>query len=1713
MIRRFTILLFFVSLLFPLLGFRSSKRPAVTPSSSHQLQFNSNYGKLPLAFEPNQGQTDPQVKFLARGSGYTLFLTGEEAILVLHQRVTDARPGLGKSVSKFPSGRHLTQVLRMKLEGARAGASFKSLAPLPGISNYLLGNDRSKWHKDIPHYAKVQAMEIYPGVDVAYYGADGGSGLEYDFIVKPGSDPGSIHLSYDGAGSSQVNGQGDLELETAHGKVVFRAPTVYQDGSGGRTTVEGRYRLEGNRLGFEIKNYDKTRPLVIDPVLDYSTFLGGVDQDEAYAVAADSSGNAYVTGLVFSGGFPTTSGSYQPSFNPGGVVDSEDAFVSKLSADGSTLIYSTYLGGYYQAGSGAAGANGVGIAVDSSGDAFVGGTTAGGFPTTSGAYQPNQTASAGEAFVTELNPSGDGLVFSTYIGSGGTANVTGLTMDTQGNIYLTGYTNGSYPTTSGAFQTSLGYGTMGFVTKLNSTGSALIYSTYLGNTTAEVNANPEGIVVDSSGSAYVAGYAGGPIPTTSGAFLTTYGSGFEEGFIAKLNTTGSGLDYLTYLDTSATNYATAIAVDGSGDAYVTGKVVGTYPTTSGAYSTTDAAGTQAYEAFVTEMNPSGSGQVYSTYLGGASGNEGAAIALDGFGNVYVTGTAFGSGFPTTADAYQPSFGGATEDVFVSVLNPGGSALVYSTYLGGSANDFGFGIALDASGNSYVVGDTGTTGGFPTTAGAYQTTYGGGETDGFVVKFQPVAPPTPTITNSPTAIATNTPTLTPTSTSTSTVTLTPTNTPTATPTPTITFTPTVTLTPICNPSIAGSCWTQATASAAFSPRDYQSSIVFDPATGNPSGKMWVIGGAINNYNYTPTNDVYDSADGKNWAPVIQINPFPARYGHASVVFNPVNGTASGKMWVIGGNGVISGLKDVWSSPDGSNWTLATANAGFTAGYSLSAVVFNGKMWVLGGNYNTSGVWSSTDGINWGLVTPNAAFPARSFQTALIYDNKIWVIGGFGGTTGVLNDVWSSPDGLNWTLETGNAAFAPRYNHVSLVYNNQMWVIGGELANGQNLNDVWSSTDGINWTQATSSAPFPPRSQFSGAVFDGGSGSAMWIMGGILISNSQSMNDVWQSSGVVLATPSATPTNSPVATLTGTASASPTSTPTLTPTNTASLTSTNTSTPDPTDTPTATATLTATNSATLTTTDTPTNSPTNTSTLTSTDSPTDTPTSTATDTATNTATLTTTDTATNSPTPTPSLTPTSTPTLTATNTPTLTPTDSATSTATLTATNSPTSTPTLTPTSTATSTASLTPSSTASPSPSSTPTSTATYTPSNSASPTPTNSPTNTATRTSTLTPTQTPSLTATKTATATASQTPTGTSTKTFTITPTPTKTATATITRTPTKTSTITPTPTKTPTAAPTATFTPTVVCGTSSLSLQLKEFTSCQSNQGSETFEVVNTGSTAVNLSQITVKFWVNDTTGQSLAGAVNYGGGFGPTNQAVNGVAISTVNFSPACGPDGNNQANWEITVSDTDSRTLSAGTTWGSIQTAVHLANYANFSNSSIWYSPCGIGNGSTYTNDLHFAVYYQGNLVTASGGTPPSCRPLPTCTPHGGSAMPLAGSSLEKAAPTSSFTPTPLPTRGALLESMMAVPNLSRDGQPVDFTVNLSQPAHLHLGLFSLLGEEVRSWDWESGAGETQQAWDLSNRQGSAVASGLYFYVLTADDGVAPQTHSGKIAVLH
>jgi hypothetical protein len=622
----------------------------------------------------------------------------------------------------------------MRLVGANVKATVTGAEELPGKSNYFIGNDPKKWRTNVPSYAKVKYEGVYPGIDLVYYGSQ--RQLEYDFVVAPGADPNQIKLSFAGAEGIRVDpASGDLVLKVGDDEVRFHKPVVYQppvaavydrhrrSQSAATAELDGAFVVaSNNEVAFRVAGYDRKRALVIDPVLSYSTYLGGSGGDYGNGIAVDSSGNAYVTGFTDSNDFPTANplqGACDDCFyTPGTTDNSGDAFVAKLNPTGSALVYSTYLGGSLND-------YGTGIAVDSAGNAYVtGATNSTDFPTANPLQGPCHEV--GCAFVAKLNPAGSALVYSTYLGGTGGATGNGIAVDSAGNAYVTGYAGLDFPTVN-PFQgtchvLSSGNCLTAFVATLNPAGSALVYSTYLGGSEFEEG---HGIAVDSAGNAYVTGETWSTDFPTANPLQPSLG-GSENAFVAKFNPAGSALVYSTYLGGSGYDSGNAIALDSSGNAYVTGSTSSiNFPT---ANPLQPSYGGGASNAFVAQLNPAGNALVYSTYLG-SEGAFGSAIAADSAGNAYVAGNA-DSAFPTV-NALQPCrFSG-----FVAMFSPTGSALVYSTCLGGQSNsgyENASGVAVDASGNAYV---TGSTNSFDfVTASPLQPSYGGGPSDAFVAKI-------------------------------------------------------------------------------------------------------------------------------------------------------------------------------------------------------------------------------------------------------------------------------------------------------------------------------------------------------------------------------------------------------------------------------------------------------------------------------------------------------------------------------------------------------------------------------------------------------------------------------------------------------------------------------------------------------------------------------------------------------------------------------------------------------------------------------------------------------------------------------------------------------------------------------------------------------------------------------------------------------------------
>lgn len=721
---------------------------------------SSSYDRLPspaqhsaIRFEPNLGQADPNYRFLAHGKGHSIYLSSAEAVFELR-----GSRWIGTQ----------SRTIHAELEGALGSVEPDAQEPLSGRVNYLIGNDPHHWHTNIPIFGRVAFHGIYPGVDVVYHGT--GGFLENDFIVQPGGDPAAIRIRFTGADEVRLESDGSLALTAGRRTLRWKQPFLYQRGEQGQLNhIEGRFQTpKDGVVGFEVGVYDLHRPLVIDPLLTYATYLGGPNAEAAAHVAADSSGNAYMIGGTDAENFPSTPGVYVSRTL--GVLG--HVLVAKLTPDGKSLIYETHIGG-------SGGDTGLGIALDASGNAYLTGMTASAdFPVTSNSNLTTKNLTDPlNCFVTKLSPAGDKLVYSTLIGGSKADGCSSVGIDSAGNAYAVGATGSSDFPVLNAIQMSSPSAATGaasaFISKLSPDGSKLLYSTYFGG--AGNNAATS-VAVDSTGNAYFTGFTTSiSFPVTQGAFQTTYGGGggqnsvlstlfptgnffgyavtdsLGDGFVVKMSPAGQKM-YATYLGGERDDIGFSIAIDSKGDAYVGGATLSSkFPIQSAFQSSYHGAGgnsqASAGDGFIAEIDPTGSQLLFSSYIGGSADDRVMGVALDSSGNIYLAGQSLSKDFPTAGQAVQSTYGGDTNGFF-----PTGDAflaevdtthkLALSTYLGGSGGDWAGGVAVDGTGGVIIAGGTSSTD-FPVSnTGAYQSKYGGSDTqlagvavgDAFIARF-------------------------------------------------------------------------------------------------------------------------------------------------------------------------------------------------------------------------------------------------------------------------------------------------------------------------------------------------------------------------------------------------------------------------------------------------------------------------------------------------------------------------------------------------------------------------------------------------------------------------------------------------------------------------------------------------------------------------------------------------------------------------------------------------------------------------------------------------------------------------------------------------------------------------------------------------------------------------------------------------------------------
>lgn len=652
-----------------------------------------------LVFIENKGQWNPEVLFLCRLGGMDAWISKDGVNYTFY--------GNSNSTSALSN---TLKGHRVNFELVTNNAAVKvETKPIPDYYvNYFSGNDPSKYRSKVPVHKEVIIKNVYDDIDIRYYFDN--AYLRFDFMAAPHADVSRIAFKLTGQEDAMLNKQGDLVLKTSLGDVSIAGLKTFQSDN---KVVASRFEKSNDIWKIRVDNYDREQTLTIDPLV-FSTFIGGSIFDVSLKSAINQNGDLFITGETQSVNFDLTPGAFQSS-NAG----MRDVFVTKLNASGTSLAYSTYLGGNSDD-------YGHHVAVDNAGNAYVTGrTNSTNFPVTQGAFQTVYGGGTVDVFVTKLNSEGTAIIYSTYIGGALADQANAIAVDNNGNAYITGWTSSlNYDITQGAFQTTNG-GTNNssdvFVTKINPAGNGLVYSTYIGGTGSEYGNH---IAIDNEGNAYVAGYSNATTYKVTAGVYQGKSDGGIDAIVTKLNAAGSALVFSTYLGGSGTDMANSVFVDNNKDVYVTGYTASTnFDVTPNAYRTAHGGGFQGNDIFITKLNQAGSQLVFSTFVGGNGQDTGNDIAVDAAGNVYFTGQTTNANFPLSANALQTTFGGGSFDAIVGKLNANGTQLLYATLLGGSQNDNGTSINIDQQGNALITGTTNSPD-FITTEGSFKTTSSG-----------------------------------------------------------------------------------------------------------------------------------------------------------------------------------------------------------------------------------------------------------------------------------------------------------------------------------------------------------------------------------------------------------------------------------------------------------------------------------------------------------------------------------------------------------------------------------------------------------------------------------------------------------------------------------------------------------------------------------------------------------------------------------------------------------------------------------------------------------------------------------------------------------------------------------------------------------------------------------------------------------------------------
>jgi len=717
------------------LSFANGPIPLANPANPPGL----TTGGPELFFEPDLVQPGNPGRFLARGRDYVFCVgTAELQFTLVRREANDLSSPHARQELAAPRVIE-TATVRVDFLNANSHATIQGADVLRGRVNHLSGNDPAQWRAGAPTYSKVWVDDLYPGVGLLYYGNH--QKLEYDFQVAPGADPAGITMRFQGIDKLALNDAGDLVLNIKGHEVRQGKPVLYQMDGANRVPVAGGYQIQStNLVSFTVGPYNHQLPLVIDPVLVYSTYFGGNSTDLGLAIKVDAAGDIFVAGQTLSTQFPfaVPRTGVQPNF--GGGIANGDAFVAKLDNTGKNLIYFTYLGG-----SGDDGA--LDLAIDASGQAYVAGfTQSANFPTKNALFPkiagtPNPTLGIynADAFIAQLNTNGSELVFSTLMGGTNTDMADGVAVDSSGNVYVTGLTgSGDFPTRGalpgqGAFR---GGEFDGFVAKFTAGGTALVYSTFLGGSGLDEG---QGIAVDTNGFAYVAGFTASPDFPITNAFQPLLNNresltSVFDGFVTKLSPAGA-LIYSTFLGGTNTDYAYRITLDPAGNTYVVGPSFSPdfLNTITNVPGLTRVESSLSYDAFLTKFDSDGR-PLYSALFGGSSTEVPWDVAVDSAGNIFIVGVTYSLDFPTTntLGLLRASNAGVS-DVFITAINTNASAVFYSAYLGGAGQDYGYGIALDGESTAYIIGNTYSPD-FPVTTAPLQPSPAGGS-DSFLAKIR------------------------------------------------------------------------------------------------------------------------------------------------------------------------------------------------------------------------------------------------------------------------------------------------------------------------------------------------------------------------------------------------------------------------------------------------------------------------------------------------------------------------------------------------------------------------------------------------------------------------------------------------------------------------------------------------------------------------------------------------------------------------------------------------------------------------------------------------------------------------------------------------------------------------------------------------------------------------------------------------------------------